>query len=108
MRKTGMRSGSPAKGTACPDGSDALAGAHPVRDPILLDSGKRESRTGCAPTDKRGSPALAVHHAMRHMAGRYVFARRLHIGRRIVEEDIGTEGVEEGPLVASAKEQGLV
>ena len=45
---------------------------------------------------------------MRHMAGGNVLARRFDIEHRIIEEDVGTERLEERPLRTSAKEQRLV
>src|SRR5690348_8430213 len=57
-------------------------------------------------TPKPGKSTVA--HPVRHVPGRHVLARGLHIGRRIVEEDVGAERVEERTLVATAEEQRLV
>ena len=44
------------------------------------------------------SVLIGIAHAMRHVAGRDMEARVLHVVLRIVEEDVGAEGFEERPL----------
>src|SRR5438445_3625799 len=49
-----------------------------------------------------------IRHSVRHMPGRHVLTRRFDIVRRVVEKDVGAEGLEERPLVAAAEEQRLI
>src|SRR5690242_9081315 len=49
-----------------------------------------------------------VRHPMRHVPRRDVAPRGLDVDRRIIEEQVRTEGFEERPLVATAEKQRLV
>src|SRR5690625_4776817 len=52
--------------------------------------------------------STAIADAVRHVAGGYVVARRVHVERRVIEEDVGAKGFQERSLVAATQEQGLV
>ena len=45
---------------------------------------------------------------MRHMPRRHMLARRLHVGRGIIKENVGAERVEERAFVAAPEEQRFV
>src|SRR5262245_25384345 len=56
----------------------------------------------------RASGGLFVRYAERDVSGRDMTRRRLGVTALVVEEDVGAESLEEGPLVQSAEKQRLV
>src|SRR5690348_7704429 len=85
-----------------------------VGKPVIVPGrGARDERRGASNLGRAFAPHPPslipdIRHSMRHVPRRHVAASRLDIDRRIVEEQVRAERLEERSLVAATEEQGLI